>query len=168
VLSINGKKIPDNVDKEDKCNFCIFDNKLFTIIAFISNVLLVTSSQKQILLTGKQSEDLLGRESPPSQGISASSSEQQHLFSSGPSTTTVTVTATITKITDDEVVVLHGETPLLLLFCRTTGCHPPRIQFSPKQFLKKAPARKRNMWSSSAYHLFMNRMDFFATHPFTP
>ncbi|RZC42316.1 unc-80 -like protein, partial [Asbolus verrucosus] len=50
----------------------------------------------------KQSEDCLGHESPPSQGISASSSEQQHLFSTGPSSTTVTVTATITKIADDE------------------------------------------------------------------
>ncbi|XP_015837449.1 protein unc-80 homolog isoform X10 [Tribolium castaneum] len=55
-----------------------------------------------VFLGRKPSEDGLGHESPPSQGISASSSEQQHLFSCGPSSTTVTVTATITKITDDE------------------------------------------------------------------
>lgn len=51
----------------------------------------------------------MGRESPPSQGISASSSEQQHITSTAPVSTqiptTVTVTATITKIEDDNAWV---------------------------------------------------------------
>ncbi|KAJ8947309.1 hypothetical protein NQ318_004561 [Aromia moschata] len=52
---------------------------------------------------GKPSQDdYLGRDSPTmSQGVSASSSDQQHSFTSSATPTTVTITATITKIDDE-------------------------------------------------------------------
>lgn len=81
-------------------------------------------------ILGKPSEDGLGHESPPSQGISASSSEQQHLFSCGPSSTTVTVTATITKITDDEVKSKSIKTCYYTKFLEQLGVITKRHSFS--------------------------------------
>lgn len=53
---------------------------------------------------GKQSnEDVLGHESPPSQALSVSTVDS-HPFSLASTAGSVTVTATITKMSDDEVL----------------------------------------------------------------
>lgn len=58
---------------------------------------------------GKQSkEETLGHESPPSQAASVSTSDSQHAFSLASTTGSVTVTATITKVSENEVLYIDA------------------------------------------------------------